>query len=211
MDVSNVNTGYWALRPAPFPSEATIVVTGLGRSGTTMVSRVLSELGVFMGARLTERSNEDADVRQFVKEQNEAQFERLCRMRDAAHAVWGFKSPGFRDHLAGWEKHLRNPRIIFIFRDLLAIALRNQLSMNTDVLEALALATRGYAKALKQIEQCNAPFLLLSYEKCMENPGRAVQRIGEFCGVALTPEIVESVKQTIRNGDARYLGVRGGD
>jgi hypothetical protein len=49
-DVARTNTGCWVLRPAPLPAEATMVVTGLGRSGTTMIARVLSELGIFIGA-----------------------------------------------------------------------------------------------------------------------------------------------------------------
>ena len=161
-DVARTNTGCWVLRPAALPAEATIVATGLGRSGTTMIARVLSELGKFIGASLAHRTSEDMDVKQYAKAGDEAGFERLCRLRDAGHPVWGFKNPGFRDHLPLWEKHLRNPRVIFVFRDILAVAQRNHLALNMDLQEALGLAARSYVKALKRLEENQCPALLLS-------------------------------------------------
>lgn len=205
MESLGLNTGCWIIRPTPAQAETTVVVTGLGRSGTTMVSRVLSELGVFMGESLTTRTNEDADIKQCVKDGDEAGFERLCRRRDARYSVWGFKNPGFRDQLPAWEKHIRNPRVILLFRDILAIALRNHIAMNIGVEEALALAARSYIKALKRLEDSRSPALLLSYEKCLSDPGFAVQQIAGFCGVAPTPETMEGAKAAIRNGDERYF------
>lgn len=187
----------------------TIVATGVGRSGTTMVSRILGELGVFMGASLTGPTHEDAEVKQCVKTSDEERFARLCRLRDAGHDVWGFKNPGFRDLLPLWEKHLRNPRVIFIFRDILAIAMRNHLALDMDVLEALGLATRSYDKALRRLSESQCPALLLSYEKCLAAPDEAVQRIGEFCGVSLSAAGVAAATAAIRNGDPRYLASDG--
>lgn len=202
---SDANTGCWVLRPAPLSAEMSIVVTGVGRSGTTMIARVLTELGVFMGESLAVRTNEDNDVKNCVKQSDEAAFERLCRLRDAGRPVWGFKNPGFRDLLPAWERHLRNPRVIFVFRDILAVAMRNHLVSNGDMQEALALATRSYAKALKRLGESRCPALLLSYEKCLTAPDEAVRRIAEFSGVSLAPEMAARATAAIRNGDARYF------
>lgn len=204
-DVARTNTGCWVLRPAALPAEATIVATGLGRSGTTMIARVLSELGIFIGASLARRTSEDKDVKQYVKAGDEAGFERFCRLRDAEHPVWGFKNPGFRDHLPLWEKHLRNPRVIFVFRDILAVAQRNHLALNMDLQEALGLAARSYVKALKRLEESQCPALLLSYEKCLADPEFAVARIAEYCGASLDPERAGAAQAAIKNGDARYF------
>jgi hypothetical protein len=205
MDPAHANSGCWVLRPAPLRAETTIVVTGVGRSGTTMIARILSELGVFMGASLAHRTNEDNDVKQCVKDGDEAGFERLCRLRDEQHKTWGFKNPAFRDRIPDWEKHLRNPRVIFLFRDVLAIALRNHIVLNIDVQEALALATRSYVKALKRLEESGCPALLLSYEKCLAAPDLAVARIAEFCGVSPNAEILAAASSVIQNGDERYF------
>lgn len=204
-DVARTNTGCWVLRPAALPAEATMVVTGLGRSGTTMIARVLSELGIFIGASLARRTSEDLDVKKYVKAGDEAGFERFCRLRDAEHPVWGFKNPGFRDHLPLWEKHVRNPRVIFVFRDILAVAQRNHLALNMDLQEALGLAARSYVKALKRLEESQCPALLLSYEKCLADPEFAVARIAEYCGAPLDPERAGAAKAVIKNGDARYF------
>jgi hypothetical protein len=205
MDPAHENSGCWLLRPAPLCAENTIVVTGVGRSGTTMIARILSELGIFMGASLAHRTNEDTAVKQFVKDGDEAGFERLCRLRDDQHKTWGFKNPAFRDYIPDWEKHLRNPRIIFVFRDVLAIALRNHVALNIDVLEALGLATRSYLKALKRLEESGCPALLLSYEKCLAAPDLAVERIAEFCGVSQNAETLSAAASVIKNGDERYF------
>ena len=100
---------------------------------------------------------------------------------------------------------MRNPRVIFVFRDILAVAKRNHLALNMDVQEALGLATRSYVKALKRLEESQCPALLLSYEKCLADPEFAVQRIAEYCGVSLTRKITGAAKAVIRNGDARYF------
>ncbi len=205
MDPAHANSGSWVLRPAPLCAETTVIVTGVGRSGTTMIARILSELGVFMGASLALRTNEDNDVKQCVKDGDEAGFERLCRLRDDQHQTWGFKNPAFRDRIPDWEKHLRNPRIIFIFRDVLAIGLRNHMVLNIDVHEALALATRSYLKALKRLEASSCPALLLSYEKCLAAPDFAVERIAEFCGISPNAENLAGARAVIRNGDERYF------
>lgn len=102
---------------------------------------------------------------------------------------------------------MRNPRVIFIFRDILAIAQRNHLASNMDMQEALGLAARSYVKALKRLEESRCPALLLSYEKCLADPEFAVARIAEYCGAPLTPALAGATKAVIRNGDERYFAV----
>jgi hypothetical protein len=108
-----------------------------------------------------------------------------------------------------WEKNLRNPRVIFVFRDILAIAMRNHLALGMDMQEALGLATRSYDKALRRLAESQCPALLLSYEKCLTGPEDAVRAIGAFCGLQLDDGAVAAGAVVIRNGDARYFAADG--
>lgn len=202
---SGVNVGSWILRETPREGAATIAVTGLGRSGTTMISRVLTGLGLFMGYDLAPSSHEDYEFRGCVKQGNEEAFIAACRLRDGEREVWGFKNPAFRDRIAEWEKHMRNPRVIFIFRDVLGISIRNHLALKTDVQDELKKAVNCYFKALRQIEQSASPTLLLSYEKCLADPARAVRSIADFCGLDAPSETLEAAVNEIKPNDGRYL------
>src|SRR5262245_26760742 len=127
------NTGIWRHNDAPSSQYATVIAMGLGRSGTTMVARVLIELGMNMGAHLSRRSSEDADIRSRIKANDLSGFQELCRQRDAAHDKWGFKCPAFFPVMNTFSKSVRNPRFIVMFRDVLAISIRNKLSSRNNV------------------------------------------------------------------------------
>lgn len=176
-----------------------------------MVSRVLSEIGVFMGTALTPNSNEDKEFQSLVKARDYVEFARLASARDQRHAVWGFKSPGLRSDLSGFSPHLRNPRLIVTFRDILAIAVRNSSELNTDVAQSLRTAAISYSKLIIQLEKLSCPIMMISYEKALQFPENTVSEIAGFCGVNLSDEQTTVIARSILNGDDRYLlgGTRG--
>ena len=201
------NFGCAVLNPAPCEDKATIAITGLGRSGTTMVARILRELGIPMGDGLGGRFLEDTDILRAIKSADMATFKAICRARDARHSKWAFKCPAMRVTLQDSLKHMRGPRLIVPFRDIMAISMRNNLEISTEMKTALGLAARGYAKMLAAFDEVDAPILFLSYEKALQYPMRTVRQIAEFCGIELSDEAAERIAaETIRNGDPRYFG-----
>jgi len=104
------NPGTFILNPSPAGDEASVLVTGLGRSGTTMVSRVLSALGLFMGERVSKGTNEDKDFRNIIKSGSLGKFKKLCRERDEQFKRWGFKYPAARHNLVELTAAMRSPR-----------------------------------------------------------------------------------------------------
>ena len=201
------NFGCAVLNPAPCEDKATIAITGLGRSGTTMVARILRELGIPMGDGLGGRFLEDTDILRAIKSADMATFKAICRARDARHSKWAFKCPAMRVTLQDSLKHMRGPRLIVPFRDIMAISMRNNLEISTEMKTALGLAARGYAKMLAAFEEVEVPILFMSYEKTLQYPVRVVKQIAEFCGMTLSDEAAERIASaTILNGDPRYFG-----
>ena len=58
---SLVNKGLAEINPEPFSGEATLVIVGLTRSGTSMMSSLMHAFGVFMGDRIDNAVFEDVE------------------------------------------------------------------------------------------------------------------------------------------------------
>jgi hypothetical protein len=201
MQAGSTNEGYWICHPRPVGRHATVVATGAGRSGSTMVSRILIDLGVPMGQTLTDHSLEDVEFHLPIRERRRADFTALCRQRDALYDKWGFKFPGIRNQLPGLVGSMREPRLIVTFRDLLAMSTRKHAALHAEILETMLLSAQDHSRFITNIIKAGVPTLLLSYEKCMLNPERAIGRVAEFVGVPVEDGrmagIVKSVGRTI--------------
>lgn len=209
MNEANINYGQFVLNDSPIGPYATIAATGMGRSGTTMIARILKELGLQMDYSRPEGSQDDKEIQDLVIRDRWEEFEAVCRRRDGENAVWGFKSPKIRKDLARTAGVLRAPRFIVTFRDVLAIALRNNISVHADVTEAMRLAIKGYVHILQQIDHLEVPILLVSYEKALLFPEQAVSRIAAFTGFEVNaPAVTRIAEQTIIASDPRYLAIK---
>ncbi len=204
------NYGIAALNDAPCGDTATIAVTGLGRSGTTMLSRTLLALDLPMGDNLTPQSAEDKKIQLLIKERDFDGFAELCRARDADHPIWGFKCPALRGSLGTSVQQMRNPRVILVFRDIVAISQRNALSVDANLPRAMEQAAQDYVKLVRQAQKLSAPVLLVSYEKALQYPQMLVQSIGAFCGLSVSDAKAQDIAaSTIVNADPRYTGTAG--
>lgn len=206
-DQGGINSGIFALNDRQCPDTATIAVTGMGRSGTTMIARILAALGVELGDTLSPQFLEDVRFVRAFKVGDMDEVTQLVADRDAAHAKWGFKLPAMRAHLPQMEQILRAPRFIITFRDPAAIALRNNLSMDADLATALRLAAKGMHKLANLVLDMHSPVLLVSYEKALQHPEQTVTTIAAFCGISLAEEgqAKKMAAQCICNGDPAYL------
>lgn len=200
------NPGTFIANPSPAGDQASVLVTGLGRSGTTMVSRVLSALGLFMGDQVSRGTNEDKDFRNIIKKGSLEAFEKLCRDRDSRFDRWGFKYPAARHNLAEWVAAMRSPRVIVTSRDPLATAIRAASETNAEVLPTFDQALRRMLRLFESLEQLQCPVLFLSYEKALTRPRACTSVMASFCGIDADEATIEAASRTIRNGDEVYLG-----
>jgi hypothetical protein len=207
-----LNTGLFISRPAS--SEApvtglgkpTLIVTGVARSGTSLIATWLKEIGVYMGQALDGVVNEDPLLHEVLRTQNAAGLQDIIRLRNSRHGQWGFKIPNLNAHLKLSDLALfRNPHLIVIYRDAVAVAVRNGLSEHFNVLDSMlntTIATYGLAQF---VHRANCPILLLSYEKVLARPALAIDQLMHFCGISLSASSRESLLQHVQPERAEYL------
>ena len=85
---------------------------------------------------------------------------------------------------------LRNPVYVVLFRDVLAIAVRNAISMRADVLASMSDALERYAAIVRFVERLRAPGLLVSTEKVLARKEAFVDYLVDYLGLgaAVGPE-----------------------
>lgn len=122
-----------------------LVVAGFHRSGTSMLTQLLVEAGLFVGDDLlgSMPSNpyghfEDREVLQihrdilerngtdwqwdvpfpfFIGEDHWHRMRRFARRRDLAHQLWGFKDPRASLFLGAWKYLLPDAKFVIVYRD----------------------------------------------------------------------------------------------
>jgi hypothetical protein len=187
------------------PNEATIICMGLPRSGTSMVAGVLFKLGLFMGGRADKAVFEDSQLGNAVETGDRGATAMLIAERNAEHLKWGFKRPNAYQHTEMLEVLCRNPRFIITFRDLLAISIRNNIAVQTDVLTGLSRAASQYSTLVQKVQKITHPALLVSYEKCLQFPEQFIDRIATFCSLSPTEQQRREALGMIENGRKDYV------
>lgn len=184
----------------------TVIVTGVARSGTSMVSSVLSAAGVYMGEHVYDVVGEDAQVLAILQTGHHSMLKDLIKVRDAAHPVWGFKIPNLHAYLTPDQfKWFRNPRMIAIFRDPVAVAVRGALSEHIDAMEGLISTTHAITAVAEFAAMSGCPTLLLSYEKAITAPDRMLQSVLSFCGIPYDDALFNTLLEAVMPNNPAYL------
>ena len=177
----------------------TVVVLGVERGGTSMAAGVVRALGINMGQRAG-LNHEDP---LFLTDETERLKNRI-KMRNNQEDVWGFKVPKASMMLDFYEKHLRNPFYVVVYRNPVAIvdswlqrgAENNPLGVMDRIL--------AYQNAIfEMMKRTRAPILMLNYERALQNDStraQAVADVAEFVGIDLTDDLL-----------ARAMGMMTGD
>jgi hypothetical protein len=186
----------------------TLIVTGVARSGTSMLSAVLQTAGFFMGEHLYSIVGEDAEMLAILQAGNETLLRNLIQDRNSKHQNWGFKIPNLHVYMTVRQlSWFRNPYLIVICRDPVAVAVRNALSEHYDPLESFQSTAHALSAfgAFAQAAPC--PVLMLSYEKAITAPGQTLEALLSFCGITPDPDLKLALLQAIRPNNPDYLAV----
>jgi hypothetical protein len=200
-----LNYGAVRRNDAPPGAEATLIVAGLPRSGTSMVAAILLDLGVFMGDRIDGAVFEDLELAAALESGQREPLSQIIAQRNTVHRLWGFKRPEAYKHLDRLCAACRHPRIIVMFRDILAISIRNSIAVQLDPVQSLPGLLGDYEALLRALERVRVPMLLLSYEKCVQFPVETVREIASFAGVEITDEVANEAAALIENGNPHYV------
>lgn len=150
-------------------SNKTLVVLGVARGGTSLVSGTLSKLGIFGGEESIAPVFEDKKLAGAYENKDYKLAKKIINEYNSIHKIWSFKRPSSIDYLDHIHKDFTNPIYLVIFKDIFSVANRNNISMKMDILEGLNRAMHDYRKILNFLDNNSVNGLLLSYEKIMQN------------------------------------------
>ncbi|MBN9563682.1 MAG: hypothetical protein J0H14_23615 [Alphaproteobacteria bacterium] len=210
MDDALVNMGCIVKPGVANPKAATegrtYIVSGLARSGTTMAAQVLREAGLYLGKHLAELVCEDREMLAILHAGRAEMLDRAIAARNAEHRDWGFKIPNIHVFLRHTDlSRFRNPHLVFIFRDPLAVAARNAISEYFDQLTALSDAVVAQNSIVAFVQNTDCPSLLMSYEKALIFPDEFVDTLTGFCGLRPRAKARRRAIDLVRPNPESYL------
>ena len=186
--------------------ESTIIVTGVARGGTSMLAQVLDRLGLFLGDLRDAVVVEDTEILRALQNSDMRRLEDIIEDRNQRFAKWGFKVPNLHSFLPATEQwRFRNPRYVVAFRDPLAIARRNELSVRQDIAKAIREAGENMMKLTQYVGALAGPVLLISYEKALQNPEYVIEAMSAFCGLTPSDEQKAAALATITPNGFDYI------
>jgi hypothetical protein len=131
------------------------------------------------------------------------------------HSVWGWKRPSSINYLQELHRELRNPVYVVSFKDPLAIANRNLVSMGTPLLPNMQQVLKEYTQLLEFLTTTQPPACLYSYDKAMQNQEMFVDMLSTLATTAASDEQVQKALDFMTRDSEAYLlastvkGVRG--
>lgn len=181
------------------------VIVGVARGGTSVVAGVLDKLGVYMGDGAVAPVFEDTPLSQAFESKKRGVAAEIAARYSANHDHWAWKRPSCINYLPEVHRALGAPNYIFIYRDLLSIAQRNAISMQSDVMASMAVAHKQYSKAHEFLSKNRVRALLLSYEKVMLYPDHFLDQLLAFCGLAPSTQALEAARRFMTHNSPDYL------
>ena len=198
----------------PVPVDSTFLIIGQARAGTSMVSKLLNELGVNMGEKIGP-VYEDNELGLFVRDLSNgvtpSGFIKSISKRNNLHHKWGWKRPDLYSYLEVVLPNIRNPRIICCLRDVVAISARNRIALSSSIgeeeIETMSLLNEALAvqkMIFEKIQSFKLPSLLISYEKAFSLPKSFLFSLSQFSGLTLEAEQQNRLLRLIQPNHSGY-------
>ncbi|MFQ5575925.1 MAG: hypothetical protein ACE5G8_02935 [Anaerolineae bacterium] len=186
----------------------TIIVLGVARGGTSLVAGALHHLGLYMGKTAVPPVFEDMTFDDALAARKPAALQKILSEYNAQHKIWGLKRPDATlKQIDKVHRHFRNPIYVAIFRDVLSIAKRDEISMHIDPMPRLIKALDHYQKLLLFLRKKNPPCLMVSYSKALEHKEFFLEQLIDFCGLQPGREQLAAASQFIKPNPQFYLRV----
>ena len=190
--------------PAQLRLDPTFIVSGIGRGGTTLIAGLLREAGIYLGSQ-TNFVNEDDEILHLLRTRDVDGLDALIARHNARGGPWGFKAPVVQGYFKPAElARFRNPRLICVFRDPVAIAVRGAMAEQEPVIPYVRESARSMAGLATFAERATCPVLLLSYEKCLLFPDNLVDTIMRFCALGTDPDLRRRLLDQVKPNDTFY-------
>jgi hypothetical protein len=184
----------------------TFIISGVGRGGTTVLAKVLREAGMYLGEHVADVVGEDRRMLEVLRSGDSKRLARVISQRNAQHRDWGFKLPNIHNFIRFTDlARFRNPNLILIFRDPLAIAVRGALADYFDPVSTLRDTAAGLTALAEFAYRTTCPALLISYEKALMFPGAFIDALTEFCSLSVDAACRLRLVDHVRPNAADYI------
>jgi len=178
----------------------TIVVLGVERGGTSMVAGMIRALGVDLGERAG-RNHEDP---KFLTD-DEAKLLQQIKINNEAKSVWGFKIPKASMMLDFYDKHLRNPHYVLVFRNIEATVDSWCSRGSNDPMDSALHAMKYYDAALNYFKGKKRPLAFASYERACDDPEGFAASLAEFVGASQGDDAVKKAASIVTGEGGGYV------
>lgn len=186
-------------------SPRTIIVTGIGRSGTTMVAAVLAGLGILSAADAYPATLDDREFLHLFRADASAGIASVIEKRNRDSDVWGFKLPSIHAYLgSSGLRMFRHPHLVVVFRDPVAVAVRHATAEYMDAEASFLENIAGMQDVARFVQAADCPLLLVSYEKAVKFPDHFITALAEFCGVSADAAQRSRLRAIIRPDNPDY-------
>ena len=165
--------------------EKTVIVFGVARGGTSLVSGTLLELGVFMGHN-THRTKHEYSP--FYLNMPKRDLLTVIRANDHAHPVWGWKCPKDIFYTDQYLHHLRNPHVVIAIRNPLDTSLSSHKYNSLGLLHSLRQNHLVMDRIIAHTIDSELPTALVSYEKSLASPSTFVNGLASFLQLTVSEE-----------------------
>jgi hypothetical protein len=180
-----------------------IIITGMHRSGTSMVAGILKEAGVYFGSNFIKQRAPDNPKGFFEDKEFVSINQRILldsggdwdnppnRIRESFLvtrrikkflSMWNINRVGFKDPrccltIGIWRKHIKDLKVIFVDRYIEEIAESLKKRNGFDYKKSKNIC-RKYIKSF--IENANVPIHFISHNRIIANPELETKKMVEF-------------------------------
>jgi hypothetical protein len=183
----------------------TFIASGLGRAGTSMLAAMLGALGILSPDRSYGVTLEDQELLHLLITRDLPGLTAAIAARNETTLVWGFKIPSIHGYLEVQQLSLfRNPHLLIVIRDPVAIANRHAISEHVAPAQAFLETAQGQYDLAKFLEQAACPTLLASYEKGIRHSDALALALARFCAIPIDCDKRGSLAQSIRPESEEY-------
>ena len=183
----------------------TYLIAGIERGGTSMVAGVCRALGLDMG----DKNGLNHEDPQFLTDSKNLLKERI-KIRNQFSKVWGFKAPKASKKLSFYQKNLRNPHFIFIYRNSIAVAdswIKRNAGNMTDVLSRIL---DYHSAQLELIRNTKCPVMIINYERVVsskENQNSFVNNLSHFLRLEPSDDQISAASSMITGDGGGYMNL----
>ena len=187
-----------------------ILITGLGRSGTSAIASIVKNMGYFLGEAVSPANGEDVYLRRLLACGEVDSVRTELYRRCEKYELVAYKDPKlFSLHGEKLLQELTNDWLcIFVFRDVLSISRRNVKSIGTEVDQSLSSAAHHQLKLINfynKVKLSN-PTYLVSFEQ-LNSIETFLNDFSIFLGFDLSGAQLDDLVISVGNDKQKYLSI----